>query len=695
MTRRRRNPPQKGTRQRRPASSHEPMSPPDKPSLTRSKRIAFSLLMVLLPFALLGSLELILRAVEYDGNLDLVVKKKAGHKDWYAINRVVARRYFAHAGTVVPEPAEDLFSLQKTAKTKRIFCLGESTMAGFPYEFNATAPALLRDRLQALLPQYNIEVINVGLSAVGSYVVADFMAEVMQYSPDCIVVYVGHNEFYGAYGAGSIVTVHGPSWLTRLSIALLRFKTFLLIRDAYSGIYQGLSSNATSAGATLMEQVVNSPPIAYRGTLYNEAQEVYGSNIRRIIREAKSHAVPILFCSLVSNTRTQRPFAPMFSRQTDSTRREQWGVALAAGDSDGARGQWANAIAQYRAAIGIDSLNALAFYRLGQACIAQGDFPAGKSALVKAKDLDGLRFRASEDFQRELFEVCRGEHVPVARVDSAFESASPHGIPGNELLLEHLHPNVEGYSLMAKVILRSIAENRMLVQPGEWHWSADKTDGEYLALSMVSEFDTKAAAIKIGRLTHRWPFTTTESPYQFIPESPLDRIILKYAQTTIPWSQARYEFAQYYAGTGQYGFARRECLAVAKAAPYSYEPLLRVADYYRQEGKNDSARATYLRSFETENNPFARMKLAIILLEQGDAHGAATSIEEAFRAERQSGYKLPLIAAGNARYLLGVAYAQLQKYGPAKENLARSIAIDPTNADAGELLRRIEQRAPP
>jgi lysophospholipase L1-like esterase len=568
-------------------------------------------------------------------------------------------------------------------------------MAGFPYEFNATAPALLRDRLQTLLPQYSIEVVNVGLSAVGSYVVADFMPEVMRYSPDCVVVYVGHNEFYGAYGAGSVVTVQGPGWLTRLSIALLRFKTFLLLRDAYSGIFQRPSSKATTAGATLMEQVVNSPPIPYRGTLYNEAQEVYGSNIRRIIREAKSHAVPILFCSLVSNIRTQPPFTPMFSGQTDSTRREHWEEALAAGDSDEARGQWANAIAHYRAAIGVDSANALAFYRLGQACIAQGDYPAGRSALVKARDLDGLRFRATEDFQRELFDVCRSEHVPVARVDSAFDASSPHGIPGSELLLEHLHPNVEGYALMASVILRSIAENRLLVQPEDWHWSADKTDGEYMALSMVSEFDRKAAAIKIGRLTHRWPFTTTENPYLFIPESPLDRIILRYAQTTIPWSQARYEFAQYYAGTGQYGLARRECLAVAKAAPYSYEPLLRVADYYRQEGKNDSARATYLRSVETEDNPFARMKLAIIMLEQGDAEAAATSIEEGFKAEQRSGYKLPLIAAGNARYLLGVAYAQLQKYVPAKENLARSVAIDPTNADARELLRRIEGRATP
>ena len=695
MTRRRRNQPQKGTRGHRPSSPREPVSPPDKPPLSRSKRISFSLIMVLLPCALLGSLELVLRAVEYDGNLDLVVNKKAGHKEWYAINRAVARRYFAHSGTVVPEPAEDLFSLRKTAKTKRVFCLGESTMAGFPYEFNATAPSLLRDRLRTLLPQYNIEVVNVGLSAVGSYVVADFMPEVMECSPDCIVVYVGHNEFYGAYGAGSIVTVRGPGWLTRLSIALLRFKTFLLIRDAYSGVFQRSTTKAATPGATLMEQVVNSPPIDYRGTMYDEAQEAYGSNIRRIIREAKSHGVPILFCSLVSNIRTQRPFTPMFSPHTDSTRRVQWEEAVAAGDSDGARGEWTSAIACYRGAIGVDSVNSLAFYRLGQACIEEGDFPSAKSALLKAKDLDGLRFRASEDFQKVLLDVCRSEHVPVARVDSAFEAASPHGIPGNELLLEHLHPNVEGYSLMAKVMLRSIAENRLLVGPEEWHWSADKTDAEYLGLSMVSEFDRKAAAIKIGRLTHRWPFTTTEGPYQFIPESPLDRIILKYAQSTIPWSQARYECAQYYAGKGEYGLARRECTAVAKAAPYSYEPLLRIADYYRQEGKNDSARATYILSFQTEDNPFARMKLAIILLEQGDAQEAANSIEEGFRAEQQSGFRLPLIAAGNARYLLGAAYAELQKYGPAKENLVRSVAIDPTNADAADLLRRIEHRAPP
>ena len=80
---------------------------------------------------------------------------------------------------------------------RRIFCLGESTMAGFPYDFHATAPSFLADRLQQMFPEDTIEVINVGLSAIGSYVILDFLRELAEYSPDLFIVYTGHNEFYG------------------------------------------------------------------------------------------------------------------------------------------------------------------------------------------------------------------------------------------------------------------------------------------------------------------------------------------------------------------------------------------------------------------------------------------------------------------------------------------------------------------
>jgi len=666
----------------------------DQP-ISRRKRIAFTLISCAVPLLLMTGLEAGLRIADYGGNLDLVIRKRAGGKEWYALNRRVANRYFAQAGTIVPEPAEDVFALTKSPTTRRIFCLGESTMEGFPYEFNATAPSMLKDRLDRLLPQYTVEVVNVGLSAVGSYVVADFVPELAKYEPDLFVIYVGHNEFYGAYGVGSNVAVRGPLWLTPLTISLLRFKTFLLMRDFYARVFGHQLQRASARSATLMEQVVGNEHIPFREKMYLDAEEAYRRNLRSIISDARARGIPVLFCTLVSNLRTQPPFAPMFSPGMDSLRRAEWHADVSAGDQDTLRGDWESALARYADAVRIDSGNAAGFFRLGNALFRRADYPAAKAALVRAKDLDGLRFRASEDFQGDLLEICRSENVPVARVDSAFAQSSPGGICGSELMLEHLHPNLGGYALMAKEIARAIAAHHLLVPDDAWEWSRDLSDEGYASISMTSGFDVTTARIKIGRLTGQWPFTPREAPYAFHARNGEDSIILRYADRKIIWSQARYELAEYFASAGQFGRARRECLAVAKAAPYSYEPLLRVADYFRKEGRNDSAGIMFHRSLEAEENPYAHLKLGVILLEEQSTGEAAREFEAAFGAERSSGYRLPVPASANAHYLLGAAYAQMGRVDRARENLERCLALDPANLDARDLIKALRQLKSP
>jgi tetratricopeptide (TPR) repeat protein len=120
--------------------------------------------------------------------------------------------------------------------------------------------------------------------------------------------------------------------------------------------------------------------------------------------------------------------------------------------------------------------------------------------------------------------------------------------------------------------------------------------------------------------------------------------------------------------------------------------LLRYADYFNQEGKKEEAMAAYQRCFEADDNPFARMKLAVLLLEEEKASPAAAQIEIAFTIDEKGKYKLPTKGAATARYLLGVAYAKLGRFGPARENLQRALAIEPGYKEADELLRQLNTR---
>ena len=84
------------------------------------------------------------------------------------------------------------------------------------------------------------------------------------------------------------------------------------------------------------------------------------------------------------------------------------------------------------------------------------------------------------------------------------------------------------------------------------------------------------------------------------------------------------------------------------------------------------------------------MRNAVLLLEEGNAHGAIANAGVALDLEAQGKYKLPLQGTAAARYLLGVAYAELGKIDEAKQNLQQTLAIDPTYKDAKELLTRLE-----
>lgn len=213
-----------------------------------------------------------------------------------------------------------------------------------------------------------------------------------------------------------------------------------------------------------------------------------------------------------------------------------------------------------------------------------------------------------------------------------------------------------------------------------------------MELSMVTEFDRAIGAIKVDMLKHRWPFVAKPVNRPFVPTSAAESVVVLMRKNGMAWSDARYQLAEVYARQKQFGLARKECLAVAKVIPFHYEPLLRCADYFNQEGNKDEAKAAYQRCFETDDNPFARLKYAVLLLEEEKASAAAAQIEIAFSIDAKGKYRLPPQGSASARYLLGVANAKMGKMEQARENLQRALLIEPGYQEARDLLTQLTNR---
>ena len=360
-------------------------------------------------------------------------------------------------------------------------------------------------------------------------------------------------------------------------------------------------------------------------------------------------------------------------------------------DSAVSHSDWQTAIDKFLAATRVDTQQALAFFNLGLAYSATRRFREAKDAFVQAKDRDALRFRATEEFQSILISTCRQYNVPIARVDSSFAANSPNGIIGEELILEHLHPNIQGYFLMAKTFADAMKKNALAASSDDWRSSREVSDSTLMEQSTVSEFDETIGRLKVEFLKRRWPFTTAPTNYEFVAANPAENIAFRYMQQGIAWSDARYKLAEVYADDKRFDLARRECLAVAKVIPFSYNPLLRVADYYRMEGKREESKRAYEHCIAVEDNPYAHIKLGLTYLEEENPGLAAKELETAFALNSKFGEKFTVEASSAARYLLGVAYAKSGMLQKAKEELNRAIAINPGNEDARDVLRQLSR----
>jgi Tfp pilus assembly protein PilF/lysophospholipase L1-like esterase len=656
-------------------------------ALPRKKK-AFWIVTLLIPPLLLAGAELLLRWMEYGGDLDLVVKTRIMGKEWYTLNPRVAHRYFLQEGVAIPEPSDDLFEIEKQPNARRIFMLGESTMQGFPFDYNATAPRLLQDRLRQLLPRYHIEVINAGLSAVNSYTVLDFMNELLPYRPDAFVIYAGHNEFYGAMGVGSTEYLGRWRGPITLYMKLLKSKLFLLIRDGITALRDAVKHPPSHPEADLMEAMVRDKAIRYQSEEYKRALGNFVENLGEIASAASDHGVPVVFCTLTSNIRDQKPLMPVFSESTGDSLQRVWRDFEEAGHTSLRRGDSAAAAGSFLRAIAIDSTQAAAHFDLARS-LGPGRTEE-KEEFRKARDFDGLRFRAASEFNDSIRSLCRERHAILADVDAAFDANSPEGIVGYNLMLEHLHPNFDGYVLMSKCMLKALADNELLAPRAEWQWERDLSDEGYREVSGVTPFELEVARYKVFRLTNRWPFKEPLDPKEtYGADTRVQQLAQQYVQKQIGWSDAHYALAEWYRANGDNMQAVREYYAVSKVLPTYYYPVMLTGDVYRAMKDDSLARQTYRRALSLQASPFVHARLGMLDFDEGKFGQCIEEFEAVIAPPPDGAEKVDTKASAIAYFYLGVSYGRTGNLEKARVNLQAALRLDPGNEDAKRILAQI------
>lgn len=93
---------------------------------------------------------------------------------------------------------------------------------------------------------------------------------------------------------------------------------------------------------------------------------------------------------------------------------------------------------------------------------AAGDAAGARAAFEQARDTDRWPHRATTRLRAAILS---GARQPV-RVDLAFDAAAPLGLPGDELLVDHCHPGLEGMLLQAVTLADALQDLGLLPDTG-------------------------------------------------------------------------------------------------------------------------------------------------------------------------------------------------------------------------------------
>ena len=340
----------------------------------------------------------------------------------YRINPQAARRFFPRQ-YVRLAPGQDRFARDKDARAFRVFALGASTLLGFPNPAYTSFPNFLQQMLADAYPAREIEVVNCGVTAINSFVVREFVAEVVEYEPDLVLIYAGHNEFVGPYGAATpFVRLSGNWYFIRLQMFLQRTKTYYLLDSLLHYVASALrpAAPAESFGVHLVQREIYLEDEAHRQT---EAH--YQRNMAEIVEVLREREVPVALCTLVSNLAGFYPLRSQGSVSPDA------------------------ALEDYpqHAALHFDA---------GLAHQAAGDSAQALAAFVRARDLDGIHLRACSPFNLAIRALAAESGAILIDVEQAFATHAPAGLVGDELITEYLHPTVWGHYLIAQTIMTTL-----------------------------------------------------------------------------------------------------------------------------------------------------------------------------------------------------------------------------------------------
>jgi tetratricopeptide (TPR) repeat protein len=438
---------------RPPARADAPASAPP-PASPDPRRRWFRLAALALPLVLLGVFEAGLRLFGYGYPTPFFLKREARGQPVFIENQEFTKRFFPPGLARTPEPV--VVPAKKGPDTCRIFIFGESAAMGDP------APAfgfgrILEVLLRAQYPGKQFEVVNVAVTAINSHVVREIARDCAAREGDVWLIYLGNNEVIGPFGAATVFSAQAPRRaLIRATLAFRATRTGQWLEAVRFKLTGGKGAPASWEG---LEMFLNQQ-LREEDPRLTAVYDHFARNLDDLLRLAARARAQVLLSTVVSNLKDCPPFASLHRADLSAAALADWTKLWQTATNHEAAQQFPAALAAYQAAARLDDRFAELHFRVGRCHWALGQHAEARRSFERARDLDTLRFRADtriNDILRRAAQQRADGGVRLVDAVETFARHSPHGVPGEELLYEHVHPNFDGQYLLARTFAEAIA----------------------------------------------------------------------------------------------------------------------------------------------------------------------------------------------------------------------------------------------
>jgi tetratricopeptide (TPR) repeat protein len=290
-----------------------------------------------------------------------------------------------------------------------------------------------------------------------------------------VIVYSGHNEWAERRYYSRLIEMH--PWLFKLRERFFSTRLFNVASHWVSGgrekskqalerFVAGQRKEFGEMFAVFSRRVEGEDYASPE--LMAQRDQLYRLNLEEMARTARAAGARLVFLTLTQNFADWSPGASTHREGLSPAEMGEWKARFAEGESAAARGDCPAALSAWERALAIDGEYALLHYRIAGCQRALGRFDQARAEYRWASDLDRVPHGAPTYFNDWIRDIAARYGALLVDTDALLTAAAEHGLVGDSLINEFVHPNLRAHQLIAAGIEQTLREAGIPRPAAEW-----------------------------------------------------------------------------------------------------------------------------------------------------------------------------------------------------------------------------------